>query len=97
MSSLLSNRLLQQFGMDRPTACIDIHPVRLITDYFHLLSEFAQHRRRNLVGSAIGTIHHHLDPLKIQRLWKRALDELDVPTLGIVNPIGLPNGISRRP
>ena len=34
MSPLLSDRLLQQLGMDRATAGIDIHPVRLIADYF---------------------------------------------------------------
>ena len=97
MSPLLSDRLLQQFGMDRATAGIDIHPVRLIADYFYLRSEFAQHRRRNLVGCAIGTIDHHIDPLEVQLLRKRPFDKLDVPPLGIVDSIGFPNGIGRRP
>ena len=97
MSPLLPDRLLQHLGMDRATAGIDIHPVRLIADYFDLRSKFAQHCRRNLVGCAIGTIDHHVDPLEVQILRKRPFDKFDVPPLGIVDSIGFPNGIGSRP
>ena len=48
LSPLLTNRLLQQFRMNRTTAGIDIHPIRLIGDHFDLRPEFTQYRWRNL-------------------------------------------------
>src|SRR3546814_4791472 len=48
------------------------------SDRHHLGAQLVEHPRRHVVGSAVGAVDHHLEPVQAQAAREAALHELDV-------------------
>src|SRR5204863_4688701 len=61
-------------------------------------AEFPQYGRGDFVGSTVGAIDDDLQAAEIEAAGGRGLDRLDVPPIGVVEPLGAADrGGSREP
>ena len=86
---------LQKLRMGRAAIAIDVESVGPNGERDHLGAQFPQHRRRDLVGSAIGAIDDDLEAGKIEAARGRGLHRLDVSSVGIVEALRPADGRGR--
>ena len=96
MGAMPTHGLLQALRMHGSAAVIDVHSIRSICDHFNFCAEFAENGWSDLIRGTVGTVHHQLDPLKIEISGKRAFDEFNIPAFGIIDTIGLSDRVRRR-
>jgi hypothetical protein len=77
--------------VSRPAIAIDVQTVGRNADWDHLGTQFPKHGRRDLVGSAIGTIDNDLELRKVKAPLSRPLDRLNVTAVSIIQPLGAPD------
>jgi hypothetical protein len=68
---------------------VDVQAVGRAADGDHLGAQLMEHLGRDLVGRAMGGIHHDLQPLQRQVVCEGALAEFDVAAGRIVQPARL--------
>ena len=75
---------------------VDVGAVGLDGDRDHLGAEFGKHRRRHLVGGAIGAIDDDLQAFERGALRESVLHELDVAAGRVVDPLGAAEAVALR-
>ena len=79
------NQGLRMGGAD---VVVDIHTVGRATDGAHLRAEFAQHGGGDLVGRAVGCIHHQLQAFERQISREHALAKFNIAPGSVVESPG---------
>ena len=86
---------LHVLGVGRAAAAVDVEAVGIGGHRHHVGAELPQNGRRCPVACAVGAVHHDLEALKRAMLGEGALDELDVASLRVVEPLR-PAEVARR-
>ena len=79
---------LQHLRMGRAALGVDVEAVGRHRHRDHLGAQLPQHRRRDLVGGAIGAIDDDLEARQVETTTHRRLHRLDVAAIGVVEPLG---------
>src|SRR5690606_38988235 len=87
--AMLDHGPLQLTDVSRTHVGIDVQAIGLRRDHHHLRTQFAEDARSDLVGGAVGTIKHYLQPREVGTGRHAALAELDVATGSVVDPRSL--------
>ena len=68
---------------------VDIEPVWLVGNGDHVRAQLAEHVRRDLVGRAVGAIHHDLKPFQADTTRKSAFAKFHIAASGVVVTLDL--------
>ena len=71
-----------------PQPVVDVQPVRPVVDDREVGPELAEHRRRDLVRRTVADVHRDLHPFERQGAGEDVLEEDDVATHRVVQPLG---------
>ena len=74
-------------GRQRAAFAVDVEPVGRHPEREDLGAQFPEHRRRDLVGGAVGAIDDDAQTVEPQPARKALLDEFDVAAAGVVEPL----------
>ena len=83
---------LQRLGVRRTDIVVDVEAVGRHPDRNNLGAQLPQRFGRHLVRRAVGAIDDDLQAIEPQMIGKRCLGEMDIPPLGIIDPLGPADG-----
>ncbi len=96
VGAMLQHRLLQGLGMGGTDALVDIETVGLVADDDDVGAQLVEDVGRDVIGGAIGAIHHHGQAAQVQAGRHRALAELDVAPGSVLHAFGLAQLLRRH-
>ena len=84
--AMLAHGLLQGLRMRGAHAVVDVQAVRLVANGDDFGPQLVKNGRGDLVGRAVGGVHHDLQPAQAQIRAESAFAELDVAARRVVQP-----------
>lgn len=86
VGAVLGDGAHQRLGVRGADAVVDVQPVRRAADGDHVGAQLVEHLGRDLVGRAVGGVHHDLQAAQAEVVVEAALAELDVAAGRVVQP-----------
>ena len=86
MSALARRRALRLIGWAVAIVIAILLVPYVVAPFYrdHFGTQFVEYMRRNVIGRAVGTIHHQLEAAQIQIVGKSTFAKLDVTSRRIV-------------
>ena len=93
IGALLLNQGAQNRGMGGTAVLIDVQSIRGNANWNHGRAHFIEHTGRDVVGRAMGAVHHDFQARQTGVGGHRALAEFNVAASGVHDALGLAQGV----